>query len=110
MTPERYEFLKSLRQWDVIRFNGKLRVVREVKWVGMRGFFTFSILRCSWTKRPYTVYNSTDLGNPKFNLELVFRNYRPKLILETVLQKTIQRDQPSRMLELNCCDVVGIIS
>lgn len=119
MTPERFALLQSIKQWDVLRINGRLRVVREVVWhtrTPRRGlargappmeWFTFVILRCSWTHRPYTIKSSVDLGNPKLKIEIAFRNYRPKQEIELLLQKEIV-DRPRSMPQVNCCAVHGL--
>lgn len=49
----------------VISRTGTARVVRKVSRFpdGELRALTFAIKRCSWTKRPYTVQNYTDLMN-----------------------------------------------
>lgn len=113
MTPERRTFLESLQPMDVVRLNGRLRVIRKIErhkqWRPapqhpQRIYFWFSIVRCSWTHRPYTVKTMTDLAH--VDIELVMRNYTPKSELEWQLQKDIQARTHKPCLD--CCDVKGI--
>lgn len=118
MTQERRELLMGLREGDVIRLNGTLRVVRKIndsaeeKRGRKRGYprkrmFSFAILRCSWTHRPYTCYTTSDMGNPKWSVELVMRNYKPKAEIEVRLNEEIAR-APAIRPYLDCCDIRGI--
>lgn len=111
----RYAFLETLRQWDVVRINGTLRVIREVYAPEHRPFFRsfiFAILRCSWTHRATTVRAIHDLADPaKVKIELVGRNYRYKTPIEQALQKEIDARRCSRHTRtMECCDVIGVIT
>lgn len=116
MDPNRHEFLMSLREGDVVRLNGRLRVIRhatEPKVYMGRGrsgpakrHFYFAILRCSWTHRPYTCMSSTSLGNLKTNIELVARNYRPRQQIEAILSQDCKA--AGGKSKLDCCQIKGI--
>jgi len=113
MTPERRDFLLSLEAGDVVRINGKLRVVRRVhryqkKYYPPNVSFWFSILRCSWTNRAYTVKKASDLAHCQ--IDLVLRNYHPKTDLEKTLESEINLPSPGYNKAITCCDVVGVIS
>lgn len=110
---ERKAVIDSLSVGDLIRLNGKLRVVRAI---GRRlpkshitdeqvYSVTLSIMHCSWTRRPYTVKGRCELYNVP--LEVVSRGYgEVRGPLEVLLQKDIE--EGTRILE--CCDVIGVIS
>ncbi|QYW02183.1 hypothetical protein CPT_Sonora_082 [Stenotrophomonas phage Sonora] len=103
------EFLQTLKAGDLLRVNGRLRVLREVKWrqhkdLPPTGWFVFAILRCSWTRRPSTTKNVTDMMNCR--VELVARNYVPKHPVSLLLDKDLR--EKTRTLE--CCDVIGVIT
>ncbi len=92
---------------------GTLRVVRDVSRVRDSKFkrtlkqgdvfcITFAIKNCSWTKRPYTVYNRYDI---KRQFELT--NVRVKLNSEIdalLAQEMDNSDKPF----LTCCAVRGL--
>jgi hypothetical protein len=109
----RIQLVESLREGDIIRWNGRLRVIRDVTKGEGKGWrrisFTFSIQRCSWTGKPYTVYSRTDMQNLKKSLELVARNYKGKLPLEKLLTDDIKQRRGMRC-KLECCDVVGVVN
>lgn len=116
MDPKRHEFLMSLQEGDVVRLNGRLRVVRhatEPKVYQGRGrsgpakrHFYFAILRCSWTHRPYTCMSSTTLGSPNVRIELVARNYRPRQPIEAILAEDCKAQGDKS--KLDCCQIKGI--
>lgn len=89
--------------------NGKLRIIRLVarKKDGRVRSVVFSILRCSWTRRPDVTYGRTDLYCCR--LRVVKKGYGcTKTWLERVLQKQIENRHDERVLE--CCDVIGVIT
>lgn len=93
---------------DLVRVNTTLRVVRDVTKIGDRvRFVTLSILRCSWTRKAYTVYNCYDLS--RFPFEIVHRNYGlGSSVIERFLQAEIEaKSSKNRVLE--CCDVIGLV-
>ena len=110
MKPDRKEreaLIDSLQVGDLIRINNLTRVVRGVahKRGGKVRSITFSIQRCSWTRRPYTVLGRSDLY--LCTLHVVKRGYGVQRTgLEALLQKDVE-DHNSRILE--CCDVIGMI-
>lgn len=67
---------------------------------------TFSILRCSWTGRCYTVYTRTDLKK----WAPTGMNYPLRTKLDKQIAKALE-DGPAKMgkkYTLSCCDVRGI--
>lgn len=93
---------------DVIETRaGTLRVIRQVnRRRGRVQSITLSIRRCSWTTRPYTIYNRHDM---KWN---GFRPVRKRVRLKTLLDKElltcITMDAAAKDLPLHCCDVKGL--
>jgi RNase P/RNase MRP subunit p30 len=109
VTPERRQFLLSLQPGDLLRINGKLRVLRYVRHRRWRNrpttaSYAFSILRCSWTRRPITCKNIHDLAT--CTVELVARNYQSKHPISQLLDADLRNN--TRVLD--CCDVIGVIS
>jgi hypothetical protein len=110
----RKELIDSLELGDLVRINGTLRVVRDVSpgrfkqaQVRVRSI-TFSILRCSWTRRPYTVKNRCDLYHAK--VEVVQKGFGCEHgPIEVVLQEDITKRFYDKSL-LECCDVIGVIT
>jgi hypothetical protein len=112
---QRRELLMGLREGDVIKLNGRLRVIRKAseprvarKDYPPKRSFVFSIARCSWTHRPYCIKTSTDLLAPGCTVELVARNYRPKSDLDAKLLEAINWPSAERMPGFDCCDVKGV--
>lgn len=121
MTPEKYALLRSLKVGDVIAYGRSrtLRVVRQVSWhrkTGRgvpknhpyeKGMFYFTIKKCSWTGRCYTVYSSVDLAT--IPIEVVSRRYVSKMpafdqafLNEIGVVKLMNRPL------MDCCSVRGI--
>jgi len=111
----RREFLMGLRVGDVVRLNGKLRVIRKAgeprvargDYPPKRSFW-FTPLRCSWTRRPYIIRTSTDLLSASVSISLVLRNYQPKTESEHRLQEVLDAWPRDMRDAMHCCDVKGI--
>lgn len=108
--PTSREFVLSLKEGDVIRIDGTLRVVRYVRHYQNKHYppnarFGFAIRRCSWTGKGYTFYAAHDLM--RRNVELVARNFKSKLEVSDKLNKEIKAMTTKR--DISCCDVVGVI-
>lgn len=109
-TPEhlaRTALIDSLEVGDLIRLNSKLRVVRDIgrSRKGRITCLVFAISRCSWTRRPFTVYVRTDLYNAR--LELVKKGYGlGDDFLSAKLQETIADHS---IKDIECCDVIGVL-
>lgn len=104
------ELLLRLKPMDLVRLNGTLRIVRETsiklnKKGKVGGCLTFSIMRCSWTKRPYTVKNVTEIKAA--GIELVARNFILKHGLNKLLNEDVTKKSATEKCVLTCCDVVG---
>ena len=114
MTPEPREFLLSLRPGDLLKAKGRLRVLRYTRHRTWRNrpttaSYAFSIQRCSWTRRPFTIYNIHDLN--RCAVELIARNYQSKHPVSLLLDAELHGFLNSRdERNLNCCDVIGVIS
>ena len=107
MKPDRVEresLIDSLEVGDLIRINDLKRVVRDVR--RRRGkvtHITLSIQRCTWTRRPYTVKNRTDLYLCR--LDVVTKGYG---VGRTELEAMLQKDISDHNLQLlHCGDVKG---
>ena len=105
------EVLLSLKPMDLVRLNGRLRIVRETSIKlntkgKVSGCLTFSIMRCSWTKRPYTIKNVPDIRAA--GIELVARSVKLKHGLSAILDKDVKK-QGTEKCDLTACDVVGIL-
>lgn len=112
------EWVDQLQVGDVLRRGKDFRVVREVTLnnkKNMRGaprvdrlgkpqMISFSILKCSWTHRPYTCYNVR---------EVVISGWIPagfRLKLDRLYDKLLAEDlHKLKDLNLDCCDVVGVL-
>lgn len=101
------DWIRHLRAGDVVRMpSGVLRVVRKVT-MGKRGVIrsaTFSIKRCSWTGRCYTVIHRSVLMQG-------WSHTGRRVVLNSVLDAQIAHDVTHtdyRTLQLHCCDVKGV--
>lgn len=107
----REALIDSLEVGDLVEINGRRRIVRDVSRArpnrpGRVTSVTFSIQRCSWTRRPYTVYGRCDLY--LCQMRVVRRGYGDeRTLLDRALQSEIE-DRNRRLLK--CCDVVGVLS
>lgn len=103
-----------IRVADVLRARtGQLRVVRHVTHSLITGSggpphirtsVTFKINRCSWTRRCYTVYNSSDLRRlyrpTRGHIEL--RKKMDRAILQEIIRPAKEKPR------LTCCDVESV--
>lgn len=99
-------WMTHVKVGDVLRScTGTLRVVREVSRYknGDLSAVTFAIRHCSWTRRPYTTMNYTDLRMQGFTR--VGANYSLKTELDARLARDIA-DHHRR--DVTCCEVRGI--
>lgn len=102
-------WILGLQVGDVVRSgNGALRVVRAIKhcrsgYKTTRTSVTFSIRRCSWTHRCYTVLTCSDL------LTLGYRPTRAKVKLRKRIDRAIENDFHADKPVLTCCDVSGVM-
>lgn len=110
---EREALIDSLQVGDLVRVNGTLRVVRGLGIPTPKSSrrkdraysVTFSIRRCSWTRRPYTVVSRCALYNVP--LEVVVRGYGTERgPLDVLLQADCDARTGPSLLE--CCDVIGV--
>lgn len=96
---------------DILRdAKGNERVVRRVSYGsnGLPTYVTFSINRCSWTRRPYTVLLYTDLRRRGF--VPTGRSVKRWTVFDQKLDRNIVHSGQRDVRELFCCDVVGVIS
>jgi hypothetical protein len=106
----------AIKEGDVVKApSGMLRVVRSVsraknnRQCEMRKVHvTFTIQRCSWTRRPYTIYNLGelhDLGYKLTDLTWPLKTEFDRLFAEEY--KATRRDSRCRGA-IPCCAVKGI--
>jgi hypothetical protein len=100
--------IDDLRAGDIVAFNRRVRVVREVtRRRGRVSHVTFSILRCSWTRRPFTTRNRSDLYH--VDLMILVRDYPIDATpLEALLYRDIMNTREKSVLQ--CCDVIGVLT
>jgi hypothetical protein len=101
--------MASVRIGDVLEdCNGTQRVVREVTRYkdGDLCSVTFVIRSCSWTGRPYTILNYTDLRYRGFKPT----GFRKRLgsVFDWKLYSEIKSKRPWPQRNLGCCDVRGV--
>lgn len=105
------DWIPRIKKGDVLRSRtGMLRIVRKVSHshiphYGIRTSVTFTIQRCSWTTRPYTIYNGNDLR------QMGYTPLRGRFHLKTKFDKTLERDfsaKDAKECVFDCCDVRGI--
>lgn len=106
------KWISQIKVGDVLRSrSGLLRVVRNVNHLPVRGYkkprtsVSFSIQRCSWTHRCYTVYFGNDL------IQFGFRPVNARVQLRKKIDKLIKREIQSDCNwkpKIDCCDVRGI--
>lgn len=107
-----YAWINSIKKGDVLKSpTGTLRIVRGVTHGGSicKTFVQFTILRCSWTRRPTTTVDGQ-----------VLKRYSPtgaNIPLTGELDAAIERDSTGRAgkypligseREIFCCDVRGM--
>ena len=108
---EREALIDSIETGDLIRLNGRLRVVRKAnhskRHPGRLSSITMSIQRCSWTRQPFTVRARADLY--RIDLAIVSKGFGCEHgPLEVMLQKQIENHHAPKLLE--CCDVIGVLA
>jgi len=107
ITTDKWRWLREVKVGDVLKVNGSLRVVRGVShgpFPDSRSTFSFAIKRCSWTRRGYTVYTSSDLitlGALRMNKRMPLRTKLDRVLSEDI-SKSLKKPQ------LSCCDVEGM--
>lgn len=101
------EWAKTLDRGDIVRTpTGTERVVREVhRHSESRVYVSFTILHCSWTTRPVTVYSMGELVRVGYT----YAGRRIE-IKNTRLNKSIDREVKCRPgpPKLTCCDIKGV--
>lgn len=99
--------MRDLTPGDIVQVGRNLRTILQVSkcsegWVT---HLTFSIMRCSWTRRPTTSMNRVDLHQRK--LKLVKKRKLPDdFITHTLIKDAQQLDGHDTILK--CCDVAGV--
>lgn len=109
MTPriatDKWQWLRDVQVGDVLKVNGKLRVVRNVSHgphPESRSCFAFAIKHCSWTRRCYTVYTSSDL------ITMGVQQMNKRMPLRTKIDRAVAADIHAHKPKLTCCDVEGM--
>ena len=112
MKPDR-EWMDNLKVGDVLLWGRKEtpRVIRDMSmhhiWSDRLGYVTFAIRRCSWTHRPYTLYNRSEV-------RAMGKRTRKKSKISSQLDKKLDyaihdRDWHLSNNRLVCCDVIGVL-
>lgn len=105
-SPLEKDWRDKIQAGDIVLFKGTERIVRKACY-GKNGLLTyvyFTILRCSWTRRPYTLYQRSELKN---NASPTDKKYKFKAgSIDIELWRDIA---DHRRQKLHCCDVVGLI-
>jgi len=105
---DRLKVGQVLREGD----QGTPRVIRRIirRRDGMLHSLYFSILRCSWTRRSYTVVTRSDLATRGFR-SLGFAMRIASCKLEKNLQRDIEHERGwPEDLKTHCWDVVDVLS
>lgn len=102
-------WIRELQPGDVVQSGaGMFRVVRsistsEIPYHTTRSSITFTIQRCSWTKKPYTVMTCNDL------ITLGYRKVRARVSLRNKFSEALAETfGAGKDCKLHCCDVRGI--
>lgn len=106
----RKAFLHSLREGDLIRWRGNLRLIRKIVERTAPGHapkrtFVFAKLKCSRYANPVTTYTQSDLYTG--DLELVGRNVKLKSFESMMVDKCVAQ-HPREPFLIEQCDVVGM--
>ena len=102
-------WMAKVKVGDVLRSrSGLLRVVRKVSRDndGTLRFVWFTIRRCSWTKRCYTLYDATTLRHQGYTLVDIPPHIWQSGMDERILQAIEQPAYKPKLL--SCCDVRGL--
>lgn len=96
--------LRNLKVGDVLKApSGRLRIVRKLSAFRTDNpYVFFTIARCSWTHRPYTLYTVKDLTRMGYRKVGQYK-LREKFD-ELMCEEFEARDSP----QIKCCDVIGI--
>jgi len=122
MLLHQYDWIDRLQPGDiVVSGRGTERIVRKVsrwsaKWgdqyehkVGRVSHIYFSILRCSWTTRAYTLLTRNDFIQSGYQPIKTASPIPLKTRLDRDLLHDIRRNKSIKECILHCCDVVGVI-
>jgi len=102
------KWIERIEKGDILRSkSGLLRIVRAVhhSWIPqsqqIRTSVTFTIKRCSWTGRCYTILNGSDL------MTQGYQHTGKRIRLQKKMDKEIAAEfgQKPESLKLTCCDV-----
>lgn len=99
-------WMAHVKVGDVLRDpGGNLRVVRRLSRFddGDVRALSFTIMRCSWTGRCYTVKNFTDL----LKWEFVLKRDLPSTALDRKIARELRNSRRFKQT-LSCCDVRGV--
>lgn len=107
-------WVDTAKAGDVLLWpSGDMRVIRKVTVHTYRGrseprvrspIFDFAIRRCSWTERPYTVYQWAEL------VRMGVTALGVSVALDTKMDKQLLRDiNTNDRSRLTCCRVAGVM-
>ena len=107
------DWISNIRVGDILAVGDSYRVVRDVKHSKSerhppKTYVTFTIKRCSWTGRCYTVLTRSDLKTRGFRAtghSMRLRRQIDAKIRKAIVGRELPKDGPYSM---TCCDVEGI--
>lgn len=113
---KRYDWIDRLKPGDVVKFkSGSLRTVLEVTYRthdnGRLLCAMFTILHCSWTKRPYTILERSDIAQrgqcvTRARVNLAKHPAAVLAIADSCIRGLDDKGEPNRVA--TCCDVIGV--
>jgi len=113
----RWAWIANIKKGDILVEGGTPRIVRYVHHYkippgkgtrdgSIRTYVAFTIRRCSWTTRCYTLLTTHDLKQRKFRPTGKRKILRSRMDREIELE--IINGLPLEQVKLHCCDVEGI--
>jgi hypothetical protein len=101
-----WAWIQHIRKGDVLASGSTLRVVRSVHHTERHTYVFFTIKRCSWTRRCYTVLTQHDLKDRGFRA--TGKRVRLRSKMDREIEAEINEHRQSSDVVLRCCDVEGI--
>lgn len=107
MIDSRAPWVSKIRVGDILRSGaGVLRVVRGVTHYKTKTFVAFTIRRCSWTGRCYTILDHASLKSQGF--QPTGKRLRLRSNLDREIRAEILESRRPSEIKLHCCDVEGV--
>jgi len=101
-----YSWIFHIKKGDILEApNGLLRIVRRVSH-GRRTTVWFSIRRCSWTTRCYTLYGGNDLK--QMGYKPTGKNWPLDSEFDRRVEEEFDRTGNASNCTFHCCDIMGV--